>query len=124
MLHRQEEAGCGAAVLPSLFEEQFEDEEDQFGSLHEFGAESFAEPATCFPKLDSCNTGPEDYLRLVELASGQVSMPSIGSLNGVTSGGWTDYATRIQDAGAAALKLNMYYVPTDPEVDAAEVAAS
>lgn len=124
MLHRLEEAGCGAAVLPSLFEEQIEHEEDQFGSLHEFGSGSFAEAASYFPELDTYNTGPEDYLRLVELAANQVSMPIIGSLNGVTPGGWTGYAKKIQDAGARALELNMYYLPTDPDVDAQQVEAN
>jgi len=124
MLRRLEEAGCGAAVLPSLFEEQIEHEEAAFGSLHEFGSDSFAEAASYFPELDSYNTGPEDYLCLVELAARQVSMPIIGSLNGVTSGGWTRYAKLIEEAGAAALELNMYYLPTDPDVDAVQVEAN
>jgi len=124
ILHRLEEAGCGAAVLPSLFEEQIEHEEQAFGSLHEFGSDSFAEAASYFPELDTYNTGPDDYLKLVELASRQVKMPIIGSLNGVTAGGWTRYAKMIQDAGAKALELNMYYLPTDPDVDAQQVEAN
>jgi dihydroorotate dehydrogenase (fumarate) len=123
-LRRLEEAGCGAAVLPSLFEEQIEYEEAAFGSLHESGANSFAEAASYFPELDSYNTGPDDYLRLVELSVRQVSMPIIGSLNGVTSGGWTRYAKKIEEAGAAALELNMYYLPTDPDIDATQVEAN
>ncbi len=124
VLHRLQDAGCGAAVLPSLFEEQIEHEEAVFGSLHEYGSESFAEAATYFPELDTYNTGPDDYLRLVETATRQLSMPIIASLNGVTKGGWTRYAKLIQDAGAKALELNMYYLPTDPDVDAMQVEAN
>jgi dihydroorotate dehydrogenase (fumarate) len=124
ILKRLVEAGCGAAVLPSLFEEQIEYEEAVFGSLHEFGSDSFAEAASYFPELDTYNTGPDDYLRLVEVSTRQVSMPIIGSLNGVTAGGWTRYAKKIEEAGAAALELNMYYLPTDPNVDAAQVEAN
>ena len=124
MLRALENAGCGAAVLPSLFEEQIEFEEDQFGLLHEHGAESFAEASSYFPELDTYNTGPDNYLRMVELAASEVSMPVIGSLNGVTPGGWTRYAKRIEEAGAAALELNMYYLPTDPLVDALQVEAN
>ena len=119
-----ENAGCGAAVLPSLFEEQIKFEEDQFGSLHQYGSESFAEATSFFPEIEDYNTGPEDYLRLVEKASKEVSMPIIGSLNGVTTGGWTRYAKRIEEAGASALELNMYYLPTDPFQDAQQVEAN
>ncbi len=121
MLHKLQDAGCGAVVLPSLFEEQIEHEESQFGLLHEYGSGSFAEAATYFPELDDYNTGPDDYLRLVEMSVRQMSVPVIASLNGVTAGGWTRYAKKIQDAGAAALELNMYYLPTDPDVDATRV---
>ncbi len=120
-LQRLEAAGCGAAVLPSLFEEQIEEEELAFGSLHEYGSNSFAEAATYFPELTSYNTGPDEYLNMVKTATSETSMPIIGSLNGVTSGGWTRYAKLIEDSGAAALELNMYYLPTDADVDANQV---
>jgi dihydroorotate dehydrogenase (fumarate) len=121
MLKNLEDAGVAAVVMPSLFEEQVEFEEFQFGSLQEYGAESFAEAATYFPELDDYNTGADEYLRTVEKACDTVNVPVIGSLNGVTKGGWTRYAKKIESAGASALELNMYYLPTDADVTAAQI---
>ena len=72
-------------------------------------------------KWDSYNTGPDEYLKSIERAREAVSIPIIGSLNGVTRGGWTDYARLIESAGAQALELNMYYLPTDPDVTGEQV---
>lgn len=116
-----EQAGIAAVVLPSLFEEQIEHDEWQFSTVPEYGAESFAEAANYFPALDDYNTGPEDYLEALRRIVDAVSIPVIGSLNGVTRGGWTSYARRIEQAGAAALELNMYNLPTDPAVTAAQI---
>lgn len=116
-----EQAGIAAVVMPSLFEEQIEHDEWQFTQVPEYGAESFAEAATYFPALDSYNTGPDDYLDSVRTMVDALSIPVIGSLNGVTRGGWTHYAKKIQDAGASALELNMYNLPTDPNVTAAQI---
>lgn len=121
VLKRLEAAGAGAAVLPSLFEEQIEHEEQMFGGLVDYGAESFAEAATYFPQLDNYNTGPDEYLRGISQAREAVKMPIIASLNGVTSGGWTRYARMMEDAGASALELNMYYLATDANVTGAQL---
>ncbi len=121
ILKRLEAAGTGAAVLPSLFEEQIEFEERHFGGLADYGAESFAEATTYFPVFDSYNTGPDDYLRLIGNARAAVSMPIIASLNGATPGGWTRYASLMEQAGASALELNMYDLATDANLTAMQV---
>ena len=114
-LRRLEEAGAAAAVLPSLFEEQIEHDEQEVNKLYEFQTESFAESLTHFPELNSYNTGTKEYLDLIEAAKKQVKMPIIGSLNGASVGGWTRYAKSMQDAGVDAMELNIYFIPTDPQ---------
>ncbi|MFO1093041.1 MAG: dihydroorotate dehydrogenase-like protein [Planctomycetaceae bacterium] len=121
VLRRLEAAGAGAAVLPSLFEEQIEFEERMFGGLVDYGADSFAEAGTYFPELDTYNTGPDDYLQLIEQAAAAVKMPVIASLNGVTAGGWTRYAKMMEDAGAAAIELNTYYLSSDADVTGEQI---
>lgn len=121
MLRRLESAGASVAVMPSLFEEQIEHEELEFNRLFEYQAESFAEALTHFPTLEDYNTGPRDYARHIEEAKKAVSIPIIGSLNGHSSGGWIRYAKMIEEAGADALELNIYFVPTDPDMTAADV---
>lgn len=121
VLRRLEKAGAGAAVLPSLFEEQIEFEERMFGGLVDYGAESFAEASTYFPELDSYNTGPDEYLNLISQAVAAVDMPVIASLNGVTSGGWTRYARMMEEAGAAAIELNTYYLSTNADVTGEQI---
>jgi dihydroorotate dehydrogenase (fumarate) len=120
-LRRLEEAGAAAAVLPSLFEEQLEHDEQEVNKLYENHTESFAEALSHFPELHSYNTGTKDYLELIEAAKKQVKMPIIGSLNGSSVGGWTGYAKSMQDAGVDAMELNIYFVPTDPEMTAKAV---
>lgn len=120
-LQRLEQAGIAAAVLPSLFEEQIEHEELEVNRLYEYHTESFAESLTHFPELEDYNTGPEDYLELVQQAKKSLSIPVIASLNGHTDGGWVRYAKLMQEAGADALELNIYFVPTECDVDAVEV---
>jgi dihydroorotate dehydrogenase (fumarate) len=120
-LKRLESAGAAAAVLPSLFEEQIEHDEMEMIKVHEFGTESFAESLTYFPDLEDYRSGPEEYLDLIGQAKKAVSMPIIASLNGTGKGGWVRYAKMMQDAGADALELNVYYIATDPTMDAAEV---
>lgn len=120
-LMRLEEAGAAAVVLPSLFEEQIEHEEEQVARLREFGSESFAEALDYFPALEDYNTGPDHYLDLVRQAKERLQVPVIASLNGHTAGGWVRYARLIQDAGADGLELNAYFVPTDPDMSGAEV---
>ncbi|MCA9109509.1 MAG: dihydroorotate dehydrogenase-like protein [Planctomycetaceae bacterium] len=121
VLKRFEAAGAGAAVLPSLFEEQIEFEECMFGGLMDYGANSFGEATTYFPEVDSYNTGPDEYLETIEKARDAVSIPVIGSLNGVSPGGWTRYAKLMEDAGASALELNMYQLVTDANITATQI---
>ena len=109
---RLAEAGVGAVVLPSLFEEQIRAEADRDERLAEAGVDSFAEAMTYMIDPDS-SVWPRQYLGLIERAAGS-GVPVIASLNGSTPGGWTDYARAMQDAGAAAIELNIYYRPGDP----------
>ncbi|MGA2061072.1 MAG: dihydroorotate dehydrogenase-like protein [Thermoguttaceae bacterium] len=122
-LKRLEAAGAAAAVMPSLFEEQIEHDEMEMTKAQEFGTESFAEALTYFPEMQNYNTGPEEYLEAIEQAKRAVKMPIIASLNGTSKGGWVRYAKTMQDAGADALELNVYYVATDPTMGAMEVEA-
>lgn len=112
-LRQCEDAGAAAAVLPSLFEEQIEHEDVELSNVQEFGAESFAEALTYFPEPAEYHVGTESYLKTIENAKKAVSMPIIGSLNGVSAGGWTRYAKMIEDAGADALELNVYLIAAD-----------
>ena len=121
-LRRLEEAGAPAVVLPSLFEEQIEHEEMEVARLLDFGAESFGEATFgYFPELDDYATGPGTYLDLVTRAKSSLSIPVIGSLNGTSKGGWIKYGKLIEEAGADALELNIYFIPTDPKVSTAQV---
>ncbi|NIA25828.1 MAG: dihydroorotate dehydrogenase-like protein [Gammaproteobacteria bacterium] len=114
-LKRLEAAGASAVVLPSLFEEQIKHEEAEIQRLAEFAAESFAEATFgYFPEMTDYNTGPGPYLKLVQDAKATLEIPVIASLNGSSAGGWIAYAKKIQDAGADALELNIYFVPGDP----------
>jgi dihydroorotate dehydrogenase (fumarate) len=122
-LRRLEAAGAGAAVLPSLFEEQLTHDQVELDRLLETTAEHVGEAQSYFPELDDYNTGPWSYLRRIEQAKQAVAIPVIGSLNGVTPGGWVRHARRMQDAGADALELNLYTVAADPRVGAAELEA-
>jgi dihydroorotate dehydrogenase (fumarate) len=120
-LRALEQAGASAAVLPSLFEEQIQHDEAEINRLYENQAESFAESLSYFPEQQEYRSAPEEYLSTLEEAKKVVSMPLIGSLNGCSPGGWTRYAKSMQDAGANALELNIYFVPTDPDVSGEEV---
>ena len=114
-------AGVGAVVLFSLFEEQLRHEAEQNARLADAGTDSFAESLSYFPAGADSDAGPRRYLSLLERATAAVDIPVIGSLNGVTPGGWTSYARLIQDAGAAAIELNIYYLPGDPRTPGREV---
>ncbi len=113
---RLAQAGVGAVVLPSLFEEQIRAEADRDERLAEAGIDSFAEAMTYLIDPDS-SIWPRQYLSLIQRAAGS-GIPVIASLNGSTPGGWTDYARAMQDAGAAAIELNIYYLPGDPLIPA------
>ena len=120
-LKRLEDAGAAAVVLPSLFEEQLEHEAVEVARILDFQSDSFAESLSYFPELEDYNTGPDEYLALISEARQSLSIPVIASLNGVSMGGWTRYATEIEQAGACALELNIYNVPTDPDCDSNDV---
>jgi len=120
-LVRLEEAGAAAVVLPSLFEEEIEHDEMEDYKFYEDPANSFSEALTYFPEVDDHLSRPEVHLRHVEAAKAALTIPVIGSLNGTSRGGWVRYARLIQDAGADALELNVYFVVTDPDMTAAEL---
>jgi dihydroorotate dehydrogenase (fumarate) len=111
-IERLADAGVGAVVLPSLFEEQIRAEADRDERLAEVGIDSFGE-ATSYLVDPDASIWPRQYLDLIERAAGS-GVPVIASLNGSTPGGWTDYARAMQDAGAVAIELNIYYLPGDP----------
>lgn len=108
-VRRLADAGVGAVVLYSLFEEQIRQEALETARLVEAGAESFGESLSYFPSAAGEELGPRQYVSLLERAAAAVDVPVIGSLNGVTPGGWASYARVLQDAGAAAIELNLYH---------------
>ncbi len=120
-IRRLAEAGVGAVVMYSLFEEQLRREAARNARLADVGAESFPEALSYLPAGADEDVGPRRYLSLLEAAASSVDIPVIGSLNGVTPGGWMDYARAMQDAGAAAIELNIYYVPGDPQISGRDV---
>ena len=120
-VRRLADAGVGAVVLFSLFEEQLRREAERNARLADAGTDSFAESLSYFPAGADEDTGPRRYLSLLERAAAAVDIPVIGSLNGVTPGGWTSYARAMQDAGAAAIELNIYYIPGDPHISGRDV---
>lgn len=120
-IRRAEDAGAGAVVMYSLFEEEITQQSHQLDHYLTYGTESFGEALSYFPDLDNYHIGPEGYLDLVRQAKEALDIPVIGSLNGVSTGGWTNYAQRIEQAGADALELNIYYIPTDPAMTGAAV---
>jgi dihydroorotate dehydrogenase (fumarate) len=122
-IQRLEEAGAAAVVLPSLFEEQLNAESRHLDHYLGYASESFPEALTYFPEAASYQVGPEAYLDVIMKARAAVDIPIIGSLNGVSVGGWVDYARLIEEAGAHALELNLYYIPTDPDLSGSEVEA-
>ena len=118
---RMEEAGASAVVLESLFEEQIIHEKFEMDHFLAHGTESFAEATSYFPEPEMYNFGPEEYLTHIQHCKEAVGIPIIASLNGVSIGGWTDYARKMQEAGADALELNSYYLATDPAKDPKEI---
>jgi len=120
-IRRMEDAGASAVVMYSLFEEQITHESLSLEHYLSYGAESHPEALSYFPEPAAFNVGPEGYLELIRDARAAVDIPIIGSLNGASPGGWTHYAKLIQEAGADALELNVYHVPTDPSVPGEDV---
>src|SRR6516162_4167965 len=118
---RLEDAGAAAVVLYSLFEEQLREEEIDLHYHLSAGTESFPESLSYFPQSSEFHTGPEGYLKHIRKAKAAVNVPIIASLNGSTRGGWTKFAAEIERAGADAIECNIYYIPTDPKLSAADV---
>ena len=112
-LKQMEDAGAGAIVLHSLFEEQLRAEAAELDQALTAGTESFAEALTYFPAPSSFKLGPEEYLEYIAKAKKSLGIPLVASLNGAHVGDWTKYAKQIEQAGADALELNIYYIPTD-----------
>jgi dihydroorotate dehydrogenase (fumarate) len=123
-VQRLEEAGAGAVVLYSLFEEQITHERLELDYYVSPSADAYAESRSYFPDLPTYNVGVEPYLEHLRRVKEAVGIPVIGSLNGVSSGGWVEYARRMEAAGADALELNIYYLATDPTLTAAELESA
>jgi len=113
-MKRLEDFGAAAIVVYSLFEEQIEHESAELNHYLSQGTESFAEALTYFPEADDYNLGPEEYVEHLHKAKQALKIPVIGSINGVSTGGWTKYAKKIEEAGADAIELNIYYIAADP----------
>jgi dihydroorotate dehydrogenase (fumarate) len=118
---RLEDAGIAAIVLSSLFEEQITHESLELDHYLHLGTDAHAESLTYFPDFEHYGVGPHPYLDHLHQLKRALTIPVIGSLNGVSTGGWIEYARRIEEAGADALELNVYYLPADPEMSAEEV---
>ena len=118
---RMEEAGIAAIVMYSLFEEQIIHESLELDHFLNRGTETYAESLTYFPDIGRYSLAPDKYLERLEKNKRAVNIPMMGSLNGVSTGGWIEYASKIQDAGADALELNIYYLPTDLNLTSAQM---
>jgi len=120
-LKRLEDAGVAAVVLPSLFEEQIEHEEMATYNLMLAGTELSPEAHGFFPEMQDYKTGPDNYLKMIGEAKRALSVPVIPSLNGHTPGGWTQIARQLEQAGADAIELNIYFLATDLEDTSTEI---
>ena len=118
---RLEESGVSAIVMYSLFEEQIIRESRALDYYLSHGADTFAESLSYLPDIGPYSVGPERYLEQIRRLKQRLSIPVIASLNGVSGGGWTDYAALIEEAGADALELNIYFLPVDPDLSSVEL---
>lgn len=120
-IEQMAEHGAGAVVLPSLFEEQIRAEAQELDDRLAQTEPGFSEVSSFFPKIHEYRFGPEAYLQHIQKAKAAVNIPIIASLNGATEGGWVEYAKKIERAGADALELNIYAVPTELDISGAEI---
>jgi dihydroorotate dehydrogenase (fumarate) len=120
-MRRLEDAGASAIVMYSLFEEQIVHESAELNHYLSYGTESFAEALSYFPQPKDYNLGPEEYIELLHNAKRALGIPVIASLNGISTGGWISYTKKMEEAGADALELNVYYIPTDPKLTGTDV---
>jgi len=118
---RMEDNGAGAVVLFSLFEEQIRHEEAKFKSVMSETSYAFAEALDYFPDLDEFNMGTDEYLEHIRKAKERVNIPIIGSLNGITNEGWIDYSKMMEQAGADAIEINIFFIPGDITMSTSEV---
>ncbi len=118
---QMEEAGAGAVVLFSLFEEQLKKEAAQYESIVSSTSNLFAEASDFFPNLDEYHRGSDQYLDIIRKAKEQVDIPIIASLNGITKEGWIDNARQMEEAGADALEINIFFIPGDIELSSSAV---
>ncbi len=116
-----EDAGAGAVVVYSLFEEQISHESGELDHYLTYGADSYSEAVSYFPQPSEFRSGPYEYLDHIAKLKKSVDIPIIGSLNGVSTGGWVKYAKNIEEAGADALELNIYYIPTNLQLTGSEI---
>ncbi|HPI72059.1 MAG TPA: dihydroorotate dehydrogenase-like protein [bacterium] len=120
-IKRLEDAGAGAVVLYSIFEEQISFEAEELDHFLTQGTDSFAEALSYFPQASEFNLGPDEYLEHIRKAKAATKIPIIASLNGMTTGGWIDYAKKMEQAGADALELNIYFLAADATQDSAAI---
>jgi dihydroorotate dehydrogenase (fumarate) len=120
-IRRLEDMGAGAVVLPSIFEEQIQQEQQLLDRLASTGADSSAEAPSFFPSAASYSLRPDHYLEMLRQASQSVDIPIIASLNGITDQGWVQYARQIEEAGADAIELNIYFIPAAVDMPGREV---
>lgn len=120
-IRRMEDAGIAAVVLHSLFEEQITLQSLDLDHYLSFGSESYSEALSYFPDMSYYNLGPDGYLEHIRQAKEAVQIPIIASLNGYSTGGWIKYARLMEEAGADALELNIYYIATDPNTTSQDV---
>lgn len=120
-VRRLEDAGAAAITMHSLFEEQLAAEQMAAHRFLDGPSNSFAEATDWFPSTGDFKLGPDAYLEQIRKIREAVKLPVIGSLNGVTVGGWLDYAKKIEQAGASAIELNMYSLPSDASMDAQSI---
>jgi dihydroorotate dehydrogenase (fumarate) len=112
-IRKLEDHGAAAVILPSIFEEEIEEEKALIERFANAGADSFAEALSYFPSAASYPAGPDRYLDVIRQARQAVDIPVIASLNGVTSAGWIEYARLAEKAGAHAIELNVFFIPAD-----------
>ncbi|MCC7573278.1 MAG: dihydroorotate dehydrogenase-like protein [Candidatus Methanofastidiosum sp.] len=115
-IKKAEKSGVAAVVLHSLFEEQLEIQQEELNKFLLQGTESYAEALTYFPEIKDFKFAPDEYVELLREVKSDSEIPIIGSLNGVSDGGWIKYSQKLEEAGADALELNIYYIPTDPSI--------
>ncbi|MBN2356999.1 dihydroorotate dehydrogenase-like protein [candidate division KSB1 bacterium] len=120
-IKKLEDAGAAAIVMYSVFEEQIAFEAEELSHFLSYGSESYAEAVSYFPQSQDFNLGPEEYLEHIRKAKQATHIPIIGSINGVTTGGWIEYAKKIEQAGADALELNVYFLATDANQNGGEI---